>query len=126
MPKLTLKYSSAIAMAQQLGLGFKQGADQEAVYQALGQQGFAWKSKLQRWEHVADTADEPTRLLRIRVWTDGEIVPEAVDTIVQALDRQGYELLERSEPLPCRPPKQLEGRIYLTFQPPAKRRASNG
>ena len=121
MPRMTAKYSSAIALARQLELTLAQRADQEAVYRVLGQEGFAWNSRAERWEHVADTADEPTRLLRIRVWTDGEIVPEAADTIVHALGQQGYELLERSEPLPCRPPKQLEGRIYLTFHPPTKR-----
>ena len=58
--------------------------------------------------------------MRIRVWADRELVEDWTDEIVRFLERAGWDMVDRSEVYVCRPPKQLEGRIYLQMVPPAK------
>lgn len=120
MPKLTVKYRSALAVAQVEGL--KETG--EALYEALAKRQYFWDSAEGEWRcaDIAD-ADPPTPLVRLRVWSDAELVEDAADDIVRVLvETYGYTLVEQSKAYPCRPPKQLEARVYLSFNPPAKKR----
>jgi hypothetical protein len=54
-------------------------------------------------------------MIRIRVWAATEKVADAADAVAEAMPQYGLRLIERSEPYICRPPKQAESRIYLTF-----------
>lgn len=114
MPKRTQKYVRAIETAQ--GLEISATDDQNALYAALNAANFFWDSGDQRW--VPGSAPDPaTDLIRIRVWAARESVADAAEMLVRRFTRDGFVLVERSEPYPCRPPKQLESRIYLTFMP---------
>lgn len=118
MPKMTAKYKAALAIvvkAKIKAAGIDM-ANQEALYDLLQQHGWFWDSKAGWWEHHdATEADAPTELIHIRVWADLATVASAADTVVQNI--VGCKLIERSKIYPCRPPKQLEGRIYLKFMP---------
>lgn len=59
-------------------------------------------------------ADPPSNLIRVRLWADASHVEQLADTVTQMLETSGYRVLERSN-YPCRPPKQLEARVYLTI-----------
>lgn len=115
MPRMTAKYKGARDTAFYRNISID--GDQETLYERLQAAGFFWNSDSKKWEEfdIAD-ADEPTKLIMVRVWTDAEIVEEAADDIV-AKTKKLFELVERSKPYPCRPPKQREARIYLKFLP---------
>lgn len=114
MPKQTAKYSTACRKASDLNISI--GNHQEELYQALNSQRFYWNSKEKVWEHLDEEANPPTELIRIRVWTDARFVEKAANDCIEALSKQGMRLVERSDVFTCRPPKQLEARVYLTFQ----------
>jgi hypothetical protein len=119
MPKMTKKFSGALDAAEQAFIGFnrKQETDQEALYRRLQEIGFFWDSQSKKWEEYDVTeADEPSPLIMVRVWADEEIIQEAADDIVSK-SKKIWQLIERSEPYRCRPPKQREARIYLRFLP---------
>lgn len=116
MPRMTAKYKSATELARRWP-GAAIYGDQEALYAALQEQGFFWDSAKKRWdEHDIELADEPTRLILLRVWADEEIAEEAADDVIRSTAKF-FELIERSTPYRCRPPKQREVRIYLKFLP---------
>jgi hypothetical protein len=52
----------------------------------------------------------------VRVWADKNKVENAADLFIENVESMGLKLLERSNSYPCRPPNQLESRIYLTFE----------
>lgn len=88
---------------------------QEQLYAELNRLGFYWNSKVQRWERNDQLADPPSQLLRVRVWAAAEKVEQMAEIAIESMQQYGLKLLERSEPYPCRPPKQADSRIYLTF-----------
>lgn len=125
MPKMTAKYAGALAIASK---AFRHtdplpnDNDQEGLYTALQQRGYFWDSQIKQWEyHEPEAADDPTPLVMIRIWSDIEITSEMADDLQAALAEfprtKGWQLIERSTPYQCRPPKQLEARIYLKFLP---------
>lgn len=114
MPKLTLKYSSALEIAKKLKI--VQVDNQERLYCELNQVGFFWNPEIKIWVRSQEPADPPTDLIRIRVWADSKKVTRAAIQIKSVLEQSGFEFIEQSEAYVCRPPKQLESRIYLTFK----------
>lgn len=122
MPKMTAKYSSALATARTAGLPVT--GDQEALYQRLNAAGLWWDSKEQKWiNFAAMPANEPTQKIMIRVWAEGKIVESQADEVIKSL-RGKMKLLSRRGPFPCRPPEQLESRVYLEFLPGDDARSS--
>jgi hypothetical protein len=113
MPKQTMKYSSACQKASELSIPLTD--QQEQLYQSLAASGYYWNAKEKSWEYLDQEADAPTELIRVRVWADARFVEQAADDFVAAISGKGMRLLERSEVYNCRPPKQLEARVYLSF-----------
>ncbi len=113
MPKMTRKYSTALNQAQILGI--TEVENQERLYRLLNEQNYYWDSATQTWQQLLINADPPTDLIRVRVWAEDSKVRGAAYQLRVAMEDQGYRFLEQSEPYPCRPPKQLESRIYMTF-----------
>lgn len=123
MPKATRKYTAAIETAHKAGLTQPGGwaTNQEDVYQALNQAGYHWNSETNAWEQWTDEpADQPTEFVMVRVWAAAETVGDVTDDLVRAMRKAGARLMERSNPYPCRPPKQQEARVYLKFLPERK------
>lgn len=114
--KQTAKYAGGLKVAREIGLS-RPVTNQEQLYADLGQHGWQWDSRQELWINVSDVpADPPTDLIRVRVWADLEIVEDvAGDVAAQLGKRLPLALTETSKVYPCRPPKQLEGRVYLTF-----------
>lgn len=120
MPKMTAKYSTALQYARMRLL--PTDGDQEALYQRLNKAGFMWDSTDQEWlELASEPANPPTPLVMVRVWSNAETVEAMADTVEVLLGGEGYVLVKRNGPYLCRPPKQLEARMYLEFMPPGKR-----
>lgn len=112
--KMTAKYSSARMTALKESLDVS--GSQEDLYQRLQKAGLFWDSDKKAWWYAPEEkADPATPMIMIRVWADAEIVEEAADEIVKKLKL--FSLVEKSPVYPCRPPKQLEGRVYLKFLP---------
>ncbi len=107
--KRTRKFVAAEAIALEIGVEVN-----DDIYRNLEQYNYFWNSEEGEW-YKAGSPDLPTNLIRIRLWADGEKVKQDCDKLLHALASQGFVLEERSEPYACRPPKQLESRIYLTF-----------
>lgn len=119
MPRMTKKYSSALALVHRLGL--TGDIDQENLYFDFANLGWHWNSQTRQWEQWDDEpADEPTDLVMIRLWAASEIVPELAEDVIRQMRHIGLRLLEASAPYPCRPPKQQESRVYLKFFPERK------
>lgn len=116
MPKQTRKYATACELADQLNIDSRDRSNQERLYRLLNEQGYYWDAGSQRWQQLNQDADPPTDLIKVRVWAEDSKVRGAAYQMRVALKDQGYVFLEQSEPYPCRPPKQLESRIYLTFR----------
>ncbi len=118
MFKRTAKYTAAIATLNKLpgkhppvGIFDKQ----EDLYLFLQKKGFMWNSKLQIFQNVGkEPSDDPTAMIRVRVWAALDTVDDEAAAIVKAM-KERYDLVERSAPYACRPPKQREGRVYLSF-----------
>lgn len=118
MPKMTAKYAWAVNTAHNHNLPVRNTHNQEELYQLLQESGFFWDSGIKRWEyHEPAAADDPTPLIMVRVWADGEIIEEAADDLVRQASALNWRLVERSQVYGCRPPKQREGRVYLRFLP---------
>lgn len=114
MPKATRKYSTAVALA--LKLHIHEIDNQETLYRLLNEAGHYWDSGTQEWQRITEDADPPTELIRVRVWAESSKVGGAAHQLRVAMEEIGYQFMEQSAPYPCRPPKQLESRIYLTFK----------
>lgn len=120
MPKMTAKYSKALNAYRQTSQGLERLDDQDSLYAYLQGEGYFWDSAAKRWDyHEPADADNPTPMIMIRLWADGEIIEEVADDLINLVKRSKlpWTLLERSTPYGCRPPKQREGRIYLKFLP---------
>jgi len=52
---------------------------------------------------------------RIRVRVANGEEDEVIEAVSRALQANGYTLLDRSRPYPCRPPYDDEVCVYLTF-----------
>jgi len=118
MPKATRKYLAAVgtAVGNKISLG-NNPVEADEVYAVLNKAGFQWDSDQGKWIQLsAEPADPATELVMIRVWAETKEVDLAADRIIHNMER-AYKLVERSEPYTCRPPKQLESRIYLKFMP---------
>lgn len=114
--KRTVKYVAAEAIAAKIGTSGFSGQDD--LYVELMQHGYMWDSKTGKWLYLPEMkADAPSPLIKMRVWADMEVVEMVADTIASAMPHLGGELVDRSQVYPCRPPKQKEGRVYLTFNP---------
>lgn len=120
MPRMTAKYSRALDTYNNMPKELNDLTHQETLYEYLESQGWYWDSGRKIWEYYeADEAEEPTPLIKIRVWADGEVIEEAVEDIMTALKKAKlpWTLTERSRVYGCRPPKQKEGRVYLNYLP---------
>ncbi len=115
--KLTRKCATACNIAVEQGINYAL-LTQDQIYAELQKRGYFWDPKSSRWDHYsAEAASAPTDLIRMRVWAAaGEVEKIADLVVVQMNDFGRLKLVEQSEPYPCRPPKQLESRVYLTFQ----------
>ena len=54
-------------------------------------------------------------LVQVRLQASDETIDHVVAAVVLGLCKAGYELVDQSAPYPCRPPRQAQRRIYLTF-----------
>lgn len=114
MPKMTAKWAAACRLCGSLGI--EPGDDQPQTYQILQEAGYQWNSKASGWELLASQpANDPSPFIRFRIWADAEIVPDLADDMIRLAAGLGLVLVEKSQPYPCRPPQQLEARVYLTF-----------
>lgn len=114
MAKRTAKYSKALEVAQFLKIA--PSDSQEILYRALNEHSWFWDSDRKVWEEASEIANPPSNLIKVRVWAESSQVGLAADTLVAVYQKCGYELLEKSSPYICRPPQQLESRIYLSFK----------
>jgi hypothetical protein len=114
---MTKKYSAAIRTAHNHRLPADETRHQVELYGLLQDHGYFWDSVAGEWVHLPpEEALDPTPLVMIRVWAAADAVELAADEVVERL-RVNFNLVERSGPYPCRPPKQFESRIYLKFLP---------
>jgi hypothetical protein len=110
----TKKYVAAESFFR--GAGIRISGDAEEMYQTMADHGYQWNSESGTWDDWgAMPRDQPTELIRVRAWARAEAVEMVADGITEAMLAAGLVLVERSKPYPCRPPKQLESRVYLTF-----------
>lgn len=114
MPKQTRKYKTACELGDRLNI--LERDNQEKLYRLLNEAGYFWEAGSQAWQLLNQDADPPTELIRVRVWAESSKVEGAAYQVRLGLEGQGYIFLEKSEAYPCRPPKQLESRIYLSFK----------
>lgn len=114
MPKQTRKYKTATELADRLSISERD--NQERLYRLLIEAGYFWDAQTQNWQSLAQDADPPTELIRVRVWAERSKVEGAAYQLQVAMEETGYVFLEKSDSYPCRPPKQLESRIYMTFK----------
>jgi len=116
MPRMTMKFSGALQKAGEIGIKVLPDLNQDSLYAQLNQHGYWWNSRTKSWEE-GEHPHAPTELLNVRVWSDANTVEEFADDVVMQLEKIHFQLMERSEVYICRPPKQLEGRVYLKFLP---------
>ena len=122
MAKQTRKFKAAMEAVRARGGQPAVSMHADGLYDRLQLQGLMWDSKAGKWVDVADElADEPSRLVRLRVWADRELVEDWAEDLVRLLEGAGWDLVDRSAVYGCRPPKQLEGRIYVQMAPPEKK-----
>ena len=112
--KRTAKYVAAETVALKAGLTFQNQTD---LYDQLAKLAYMWDSKAGQWLYLPFMdADEPSPLIKVRVWANKKHVEEVALDIIVKMQDYNYELLERSEVYACRPPKHKEGRVYLVFE----------
>ena len=108
--KRTKKFVAAEKIALEIGVNID-----EDIYHNLEQNNYFWDSNQGEWIR-GEPPHPPTNLIKIRVWADSKTIKRDCDNIIHSLSSNGFVLEEGSEPYICRPPKQLESRIYLTFR----------
>lgn len=113
-PKRTRKYASASDLALSLDISIPD--NQETLYRLLNESAYYWSSSLRKWEHLPQSADPPSDVIYVRVWADASRVDGVAYQLRVSLESEGYVFLDQSQPYPCRPPKQLEARIYMSFR----------
>jgi len=113
MPKMTAKYSAAVKAA--LMNKIPVSADQEELYQSLQDGWVFWDSKTKEWTKSKEKPAKPSELVHVRVWASDHLVDMIAEKLITDVFPR-LELVERSPVYRCRPPKQLEGRVYLSFK----------
>lgn len=111
--KQTRKFVSAEKLYRKLGLT-QRYRTQDALYELLGEQNYYWDRKAQRWQDGGES-DPPSTVISIRITTGYDRLNEVAEVLIEALGEYELELIEQSKPYPCRPPKQNDSRMYLTF-----------
>lgn len=118
MARRTRKYVAAERLASQLNITNWRQMIASGLYQELGEHGYHWNSDSGTWENwTAMPADGPSEVIRLRCWARTEVVEMIADGVIESMAAAGLRLIERSQPYVCRPPKQNDSRIYLTFSP---------
>ena len=115
MRRMTAKYTAALntVFVHNLPLDLSlHHYRHDELYKILKQCGFAWNSHSKVWEWN-ETVDEPTPL-KIRVWTHADEVEGLAEDIIAKL-KQSFDVVEKSKVYLCRPPKQAEGRVYISL-----------
>lgn len=107
--KRTKKYVTALEIAT------LDHNSQDELYSKLNGLGYYWNAVSGKWERDDTLPDPASDLFRVRLWADKEKVEEFAEVVSQLLRQSGYKLHDKSESYSCRPPKQNESRIYLTF-----------
>lgn len=119
---MTKKYKTALEIAiEATEIASPYDLDQEALYSALNKQGFFWSTDKVKWVwedcQKADPPSPPSNTLKVRVWAPIDMVSDMADGIAAGtFAALGLKTLEKSPVYPCWPPKQLDGRVCLTFQ----------
>ncbi|MEI1375959.1 hypothetical protein PQG02_06815 [Nostoc sp. UHCC 0926] len=108
--KKTAKYSKACCI-----LTFPHSS-QEELYSELNRLGWYWQADKKEWARDDTPAQSATKLIKVRVWAAKESVEDAAELFLEGAQGNGLRLIEKSPPYLCRPPKQLESRIYMTFE----------
>jgi hypothetical protein len=108
--KKTQKYSKACEK-----LTFPHST-QDELYAELNRLGWYWQASQKEWVRDDRIPNEATKLVKVRVWADSKKVADAAALIIESVESNGLRLLQKSPPYSCRPPQQLEGRIYLEFE----------
>lgn len=117
----TQKLRYAVSLYQQLKLNRKYSS-QEELYTLMNEHNYHWDSQQKKWLH-GGTPDPASTFVKIRVMTDRANVTTIVSEIKTAMSDK-FICLETSDIYPCRPPKQNDARIYLTFTPNIVRKLS--
>ena len=107
--KRTKKFVEAEKVALEIGVYVD-----DDIYKNLEKNNYFWDSKNQNWFKGVEP-NPPTNLIYVRVWADAEKVEADANNVIQSMQTSDYVLEDKTEIYSCRPPKQLEGRIYLTF-----------
>lgn len=108
--KRTKKYIAAEIIANKLGVSIDKN-----IYLKLQENNYFWDSDKGEW-FLGQEAEPATELVKIRVWADRAKIDRDCLAIIASLEEFDFALEEKSEPYLCRPPKQNEARIYLTFR----------
>lgn len=119
MPKQTQKYLAALATAGEVLTPAEVAEvenDQDQLYTRLNEYNYFWDSQAKAWLEGGAPA-LPTKLLHLRVWADANLVEALANLISEAVQDEGFDLVDQSQMRLCRPPKQKEGRVYLSFLP---------
>jgi hypothetical protein len=111
--KQTRKFASAEKLYNKLSLTQKYRS-QDALYEILGEQGYYWERKAQRWQDGGES-HPPSTVISISVSTGYDRLSEVAEILTEALEGYDLELIEQSRAYPCRPPKQNDSKMYLTF-----------
>lgn len=116
MTRMTKKFSEAVHRLNVMGVRRPHEMDAEAAYKKLADAGYLWDSKQGLWIKLADQPSDPASpMIRVRVWAPQGESAEVAGYISQAMRRAGFRVVEQSDPYPCRPPKQLEERTYVSY-----------
>ena len=116
MGKMTKKFSEAMHTLVLMGKPQPYNEPGEVAYKILIDAGYQWDGKKQKWIKLASVPGDPASpIIRIRVWAEAYKVEGVASQVCAAMTGKGYRLLEQSIAYPCRPPKQAESRIYLSF-----------
>ena len=107
----TQKFRYAARLYYQLKLTEKFN-NQEQLYSLLISNNYYWNSQEKIWEK-GGIPEPPSELVKIRITCDRD----RLDSVVKNMSIKGLYLLEISDPFPCRPPRQNDIRVYLSFKP---------
>ena len=114
MTVLTKKYRAALDISKKEHIPAM--GDSVSLYKSLADEQYFWYADEGEWKRVSPAeADAASTVLRIRVWADKKIVEDLARDMANMLEAAGFDLQDKSELYVCRPPKQLDGRVYLTF-----------
>jgi len=110
--RVTEKYRKALRLGVPLKITTK---EREQLYLQLNQKSYFWNSEKKKWEKISTEAKPPTELIKIRIWADARITETVSSELIEALAQKGLRITNKSKNYLCRPPENLESRIYLEF-----------